>query len=109
LATYNLHRAPRPDDSDLATGERKWKDGRYGKGQVLLADDLLIIQTEPGPVTLVEASPASFHELASIPALHAKTWNTPALAGQYLLVRNDQEAACYKLPQRKADAVSLNP
>lgn len=93
---------------DLATGERKWKDGRYGKGQVLLADDLLLIQTEPGAVTLVEASPAGFHELGSIPALHAKTWNTPALAGQYLLVRNDQEAACYKLPQRKAGAVSLN-
>ncbi len=94
---------------DLATGERKWKDGRYGKGQVLLADDLLLIQTEPGPVTLVEASPAGFHEIASIPALHAKTWNTPALAGQYLLIRNDQEAACYKLPQRKAGAVSLKP
>jgi outer membrane protein assembly factor BamB len=94
---------------DLATGERKWKDGRYGKGQVLLADDLLLIQTEPGPVTLVEASPAGFHELASIPALHGKTWNTPALAGQYLLVRNDHEAACYRLPQRKARTVSLNP
>ena len=26
-----------------------------------------------------------------------KTWNTPALAGEFLLVRNDQEAVCYKL------------
>ncbi|HEV7924828.1 MAG TPA: PQQ-binding-like beta-propeller repeat protein [Verrucomicrobiae bacterium] len=87
---------------DLATGERKWKDGRYGKGQVLLAGGLLLVQTEPGPITLVEASPAGFHELANIPALHAKTWNTPALAGQYLIVRNDQEAACYKLSQHAA-------
>jgi len=84
---------------DLATGQRKWKDGHYGKGQVLLADDLLLIQTEDGPVTLVEANPAAYSELARLPALHSKTWNTPALAGPYLLVRNDQEAACYKLPQ----------
>jgi outer membrane protein assembly factor BamB len=86
---------------DLATGERKWKDGRYGKGQILLVGDLLLIQTEPGPIALVQANPSGFHELASIPALHAKAWNTPALAGPYLLVRNDQEAACYKLPQRE--------
>jgi len=85
---------------DLATGQRKWKEGRYGTGQVLLAGGLLLVQTEPGPVTLVEANPAGFHELSSIPALQAKTWNTPALAGQYLLVRNDQEAVCYKLPER---------
>jgi outer membrane protein assembly factor BamB len=93
---------------DLATGERKWKDGRYGKGQVLLAEDLLVIQTESGAVALVEASPESFKELGTIPALGAKTWNTPALAGSYLLVRNDQEAACYKLPRRKAAEVSAN-
>jgi hypothetical protein len=30
--------------------------------------------------------------------LNGKTWNPPALAGDLLLVRNDQEAACYRLP-----------
>ncbi len=66
---------------NLATGERKWKDGRYGSKEPdsNLLTDLLLIQTEAGPVTLVEASPASFRELASIPAMHSKTWNTPAL------------------------------
>ncbi|HEY3864137.1 MAG TPA: PQQ-binding-like beta-propeller repeat protein [Verrucomicrobiae bacterium] len=94
---------------DLATGERKWKEGRYGKGQVLLAGNMLLVQTEPGPVALVEATPAAFHEFGSIPALHDKTWNTPALAGAYLLARNDQEAVCYKLPQSTAPAPSRNP
>jgi outer membrane protein assembly factor BamB len=83
---------------DLATGERKWKEGRYGHGQVLLIDDLLLVQTESGPVALVEANPACFREVAQIPALSAKTWNVPAVGGGCLIVRNDLEAVCYKLP-----------
>ena len=85
---------------DATNGERKWKDGRYGNGQILLVNDVLLVQTEPGPVALVEANPGEYHELAKINALSSKTWNVPALAGEYLLVRNDQEAVCYRLPLR---------
>jgi outer membrane protein assembly factor BamB len=93
---------------DLATGDRKWKDGRYGHGQVLLADDVLLVQTEPGPVALVEANPSEYRELARLGALSSKTWNTPALAGDLLLVRNDQEAVCYRLPRISQTASMLN-
>jgi outer membrane protein assembly factor BamB len=40
-------------------------------------------------------------ELGSIPALSGKTWNAPTLAGKYLLVRNDHEAACYEVSLAK--------
>ncbi len=83
---------------EVETGARKWKDGRYGSGQSLLVDDLILVQTEPGPVVLAEAKPDGFSELGRIPALSSKTWNHPTLAGRYLLVRNDQEAVCYELP-----------
>jgi len=83
---------------DAATGERKWKDGRYGSGQSLLVDDLVIIQTETGPVVLAEAKPDAFRELGRIEALNTKTWNHPTLAGRYLFVRNDREAVAYALP-----------
>ena len=83
---------------DVANGQRKWKRGRYGHGQVILVDDLLLVQTESGDVVLVEANPNAHHELTRFPALDSKTWNSPALAGSYLLVRNDREAACYELP-----------
>lgn len=91
------------DDGLLAcvsveTGERKWKDGRYGSGQSLIVDDLVLIQMESGPVALAEANSEAYRELGRIPALSSKTWNHPTLAGRYLLVRNDQEAACYELP-----------
>ena len=89
---------------DPATGQRVWKDGHYGHGQILLVDDVLLIQTEPGDVVLVEATSAGLRELARLPALHAKTWNNPVLAGDLLLVRNDQEAACYRLALRPGKA-----
>jgi len=87
---------------EIATGERKWKDGRYGHGQLLLVDDLLLVQTEQGPVALVEANPTGYREVARLKALGAKTWNTPALAGEFLLLRNDQEAVCYRLAKRSS-------
>jgi outer membrane protein assembly factor BamB len=85
---------------DLATGERKWKDGHYGFGQLVFVHDLLLVQTEPGPLALVEATPAEFRELGRVNALDSKTWNPPALAGDFLLVRNDKEAICFKLATR---------
>jgi outer membrane protein assembly factor BamB len=83
---------------NLEVGNREWKEGRYGHGQVLLVDDLLLIQAESGEVVLVEISPERPRERTRFPALQGKTWNNPALLGDLLLVRNDQEAACYRLP-----------
>ncbi len=94
---------------EIATGARKWKEGRYGSGQTLLVDDLVIIQSEPGAVLLAEARPDGFKELGRIAALSAKTWNHPTLAGRYLLVRNSEEMACYELPlQASAPTVVLH-
>jgi outer membrane protein assembly factor BamB len=85
---------------DLATGRQVWKKGRYQHGQILLAGDRLIVQTEAGSVVLVKPDPNDLIELGSFPALSSKTWNNPALAGRMLLVRNDLEAACYELPKQ---------
>ena len=83
---------------DVTTGKRVWKDGRYGSGQSLLVDDLILVQAEPGFIALAAANPAGFSEFARLPALDSKTWNHPVLSGRHLLVRNDREAACYELP-----------
>ncbi|HEY2951493.1 MAG TPA: PQQ-binding-like beta-propeller repeat protein [Verrucomicrobiae bacterium] len=84
---------------DAATGERKWKDGRYGYGQLLLASGHLIVLTGNGELALVRAAPERHEELARFPALHGKTWNHPALADGRLLVRNAVEMACYDLSE----------
>jgi outer membrane protein assembly factor BamB len=83
---------------DPTTGERRWKSGRLGHGQLLLVAGLLLVQTEDGELVLVEPSPEAYRELARFSVLDGKTWNPPALAGALLVVRNDREAAAYELP-----------
>ena len=83
---------------DPTNGERRWKSGRHGHGQLLLVAGLLLVQTEEGELVLVDPSPEAYRELTRFSALDGKTWNPPALAGSLLLVRNDREAAAYELP-----------
>ena len=82
---------------DVNTGERKWKDGRYGYGQVLLANGHLIITSDKGELALVKATPAGYTEVARFEALKGQTWNYPAIAGGRLLVRNSSEMAAYDI------------
>jgi outer membrane protein assembly factor BamB len=83
---------------DPTTGERRWKAGRYGHGQLVLVAGLLFVQTEEGEGVLVEPTPEAHRELTRAPLLDGKTWNPPAFVGRRLLVRNDREAALYELP-----------
>ena len=82
---------------DLKTGERKWKGGRYGKGQVLLLEKsgLLLVAAEQGDVVLLRADPDEQAEVASFKALDGKTWNHPVVVGD-----NASMSAIPKKPPR---------
>jgi outer membrane protein assembly factor BamB len=90
---------------DLKTGQRKWKDGRYGHGQGLLVGETILLTSEKGEVILIQPDSAKLVELARFQVFSDKTWNPPALSGDYLLMRsgdyllmrNDKEAACVQL------------
>jgi len=84
---------------DVKDGERKWKGGRYGAGQLVLLpeQDLLLVRSEQGELALVQATPDRFTELARFPAIEGKTWNHPVLAGDVLLARNAEEMAAFRL------------
>jgi outer membrane protein assembly factor BamB len=85
---------------DARTGELKWKGGRYGYGQLLLAGGYLVIVTEQGDVVLVRATPEGHRELARFSAIEGRTWNIPAIDNGLLLVRNASEMACFRLGKR---------
>jgi outer membrane protein assembly factor BamB len=82
---------------DASTGELKWKGGRYGYGQVLLASGHLIVLTEEGELALVRADPTAHQEITRVPAIEGKTWNHPAMSDGILLVRNIEEMAAFDL------------
>lgn len=84
---------------DLESGERKWKGGRYGSGQLLLLpdQDLLLMVSEKGDLVLVSATPDRHTEIARAPGIEGKTWNHPVLAGDVLLVRNAEEMAAFRV------------
>lgn len=82
---------------DATTGVRKWKAGRYGYGQLLLAGDHLVVMAENGILALVDAAPEGFVERFRFQALNGKTWNTPAIANGKIFVRNASEMACYDI------------
>jgi outer membrane protein assembly factor BamB len=82
---------------DANTGDLKWKGGRYGYGQVVLASGHLIVLTEDGDLALVRATPERHEEIVRFAALDGKTWNHPALSDGYLLVRNLKEMAAFDL------------
>jgi len=82
---------------DVATGDLRWKGGRYGHGQLLLVQGALVVLTEDGELALVEAVPEAFVERARFAALDGQTWNNPAISSGILLVRNSREMAAYRI------------
>ena len=83
---------------DLRDGSRKWKSGRYGHGQLLFVGDVLLVTAENGEIFLLAPTPDAPNELTRFRVFNAKTWNPPALSGDLLLMRTDQEVACVRLP-----------
>ena len=85
---------------DLADGERKWKGGRYGNGQMILLADQDCCSCCPRKASSRWSAPhpTSSRRSREFPAIEGKTWNHPALIGDVLLVRNGEEMAAFRLP-----------
>jgi outer membrane protein assembly factor BamB len=93
---------------NLADGKRAWKEGRYGRGQVMLLRDqgLLLISSETGELVLLSADPTAHRELARFQALEGKTWNHPVVCGDRVFLRNAQEMACYSFSPQHSKLAS---
>jgi len=88
---------------EVDTGKVKWKKRRnpgVGHGQLLLVGDVIFALSETGEGILFGCNPQKYVELASQQLISDAgiSWNNPVISGRYLLVRNNLEAACYRLP-----------
>ncbi len=80
---------------DPKDGTRVWRGKRYGHGQTIIVNGHILVTTEDGRVVLIPATTSGQgREIAQVPVLEGITWNVPAVAGPYLLIRNATFAAC---------------
>ncbi len=80
---------------DPKDGSRVWRGKRYGHGQSIIVNGHILVTTEDGRVVLIPATASGQgREIAQVPVLDGVTWNVPAVAGPYLLIRNAEFAAC---------------
>jgi len=85
---------------DADSGSERWRGGRFGYGQLMLVDRQLVIMAESGLVALVDATPKKYQLRGQFQGLPGRTWNHPALSGNWLVIRNDRVAGCWRLPRR---------
>jgi outer membrane protein assembly factor BamB len=89
---------------DLATGETKWAEKRYGKGSLTLVDGKLLLYSDRGKLGLAEASSAGYKELGAFQALQVReypgkastdTWANAVLANGKIYCRSQNDLACF--------------
>jgi len=91
---------------DLENGKPEWRTRGFGHGQVLMLGETMLVMSEEGELAAVDPDSPKFNELARIKALSGDlglAWNPLCLYGDLLLVRNAEEAACYRLDVEQED------
>jgi len=84
---------------NVESGKRLWKKGRYEHGQMLKAGEHLLLVEEKGDVRLLKPGPKGHNPIGdSVQALDRKTWSHPVQIVDRMILRNDQQVVCLKLP-----------
>jgi len=78
------------------TGERVWREPRFGKGNMIAADGKLFATTMKGELVVMQASPDGFKELGRKEVM-GTTRQAPSLANGRLYVRDDAEIVCFNV------------
>jgi outer membrane protein assembly factor BamB len=84
---------------DAATGQRKWLKRGFGKGSLILVGDRLFVLSDTGNLTLVQATPDAYNELATVEALEGRSWTAPSYANGRIYVRNHTRIVCFRVMQ----------
>ncbi len=87
-------------------GNEAWRSGsghRFGLGPYLLADGLFFILDDDGQLTLAEATPAEYRQLATARVVEGhESWGLMALAGGRLILREMTTMVCLDVAEGAA-------
>ena len=82
---------------DAESGERKWLKRGFGKGSLMMAGNMLFVLSDQGAITMVEATPDEYKEVASFDVLEGRSWTAPSYSNGKLFVRNLTHMVCIDL------------
>ncbi len=86
---------------DVITGAVKWSTPSFGKGSLMLADARLLVYGERGRLSLVEAAPDGFRELAAAQVFGVNSsWVPPVLANGRIYCRSLSDLVCLDVSGR---------
>lgn len=82
---------------NAANGQLAWSEPGFGEriSTGIAAGSTLFVLTDGGEGVFLRADPAKYKEVLRV-QMAAKSWNTPALGGGKLVVRDNRELACYE-------------
>ena len=79
-------------------GEMVWESGtahRFGLGPYMIANGMIYVMDDSGLLTLAEATPANYKQLAQSQVLHGHdSWGPMAIAGGRLIARDMTRMVC---------------
>jgi outer membrane protein assembly factor BamB len=75
----------------VKTGEITTQQRGFGKSNMIMSGNQMIILDEAGQLAVVKASPNSFEVLTQAQVLNSRSWTAPTLAGTKLYLRDMKE------------------
>lgn len=80
---------------DIATGKEMWSHPGFGSGGgTILIDGSILVQSDTGKISLVEATPTAYKEIGSVQPIATKCWSAAIVANGRIYARSKNEAVC---------------
>lgn len=84
---------------ELMSGAVAWKDRSVGKGQILFANGMLVLQGENGIIALADATPSAYKEVSRFTFGRGDypLWTQPVIANGRMYIRDQDKLVCFNV------------
>jgi outer membrane protein assembly factor BamB len=88
---------------EIATGKEMWSQSGFGGGgATILVGGNVLVQSDRGPLVLVEATPQSYKEIARCQVFGGQCWTMPVVSNGRIYARNTKEGVCLDVAGQSA-------